>query len=918
LIFPFLLSLIVVVLCIANYELGTYLSGWDTLHPEFNFSSAFKRMLSGVWRSDQGLGAVAIQSHMADLPRVIYLWLTSFILPTSFLRYSYFFLMLLAGPLGIYFLVFYLTGSGQKSGLAGFLAALTYLLNLGTLQHFVVPLEMFATQYGLLPWLFWLIFRILKGAKKKWLIAFSIVSFLASPQAHTATLFYAYFLALVIFLGTFFLLHRQQGRILLGRLLVILLITLSVNIYWMLPNIYAVKTQALEMQESKVNQLFTPEALAKNQTFGKLKHAVILRSFLFDWQVYNTEKRNFETMLVVWQKHFEDPIIFGIGYGVFGLSLFGMVIAVRKKRRKVLAFMPVYLLALVMLLNGTWPVSVVFERLGVISPILQEALRFPFTKFSILFMAMMSFYVGCGLSRIFYFVKGNYPSYGLALLYGGLLITYFLPAFRGNLIHPTMRINIPEEYDQMFNWFKNQDQTGRVAILPIHSFWNWAYYDWGYQGAGFLQFGIPQPILDRDYNRWNRFNEQHQREMAYAIYSQDPAKIRMALRKFNIRWVLFDDSVIAPGISKGATLKWLIPDLLEKTGITMDAAQFGENIRIYSVKPDINNQIMVYQDLLSIGPEMIGALEDVAYASVGPYFTKQEENDIYDPFRASFTRAERFVSDFDGKLVASASAESRLSPVAVCGTGEQIGGREAVGKNLTYISKSRSLCDHFSFPELTHNKSYLVEITSKNIEGFPLQICVSNDLTQHCDLFVHLHTKSDFKTERLLLPPLFDYGKGYTVNINNFTIKDRQSTNELSEVKVYEVDYGVLSRSSFLSSLDLSERVWRENIFPKKWGTWFYEVGIRDQGLDYKGAGKNDSLTLVLSQAHHSGWKAFYLDGFRPIFLNHVLVNNWANGWQLSGNGRTIYIIFWPQLLEFLGFGILGATLLWLVFWKKK
>ena len=86
-----MLALILGLVIGANYTPHTILSGWDTLHPEFNFPLAFERMVSGVWRADQGLGAAAGHSHMADLPRVFLLWLTSFILPQELLRYAFFF-----------------------------------------------------------------------------------------------------------------------------------------------------------------------------------------------------------------------------------------------------------------------------------------------------------------------------------------------------------------------------------------------------------------------------------------------------------------------------------------------------------------------------------------------------------------------------------------------------------------------------------------------------------------------------------------------------------------------------------------------------------------------------------------------------------------------------------------------------------
>ena len=80
-IFPVILISVAIFLCVKNYSPGTYLIGWDSLHPEFNFSEAFARIWQGVWRAEQGVGAIAAHSHLSDWPRLIFLWLESFFLP---------------------------------------------------------------------------------------------------------------------------------------------------------------------------------------------------------------------------------------------------------------------------------------------------------------------------------------------------------------------------------------------------------------------------------------------------------------------------------------------------------------------------------------------------------------------------------------------------------------------------------------------------------------------------------------------------------------------------------------------------------------------------------------------------------------------------------------------------------------------
>src|SRR3990167_5463516 len=89
----------------ANYTPGTILSGWDNLHPEFNFPLSIHRSLFGVWQEYQGLGLLGGMGHASDLFRQLLLFLISAVLPIALVRYVFHFSMLLLGPLGVYFLI---------------------------------------------------------------------------------------------------------------------------------------------------------------------------------------------------------------------------------------------------------------------------------------------------------------------------------------------------------------------------------------------------------------------------------------------------------------------------------------------------------------------------------------------------------------------------------------------------------------------------------------------------------------------------------------------------------------------------------------------------------------------------------------------------------------------------------------------
>jgi len=204
--FPIVLVLGVLFISFKNYTPETYLIGWDSMHPEFNFSLNAKRMLSHVWGGEMGLGAISAHSDMSDLPRVLTLWLVSVLIPSSFFRYFSIFFSLILGPLGIYFLLKYVFQREKVTPWiypASFLGGLFYLLNLGTLQNFYVPLEMFTIAFAGLPWLTLAAFKYLREGKAGNLLFFSLVSVLISPMAYAATQAYAVYFGLFLFLLSF-------------------------------------------------------------------------------------------------------------------------------------------------------------------------------------------------------------------------------------------------------------------------------------------------------------------------------------------------------------------------------------------------------------------------------------------------------------------------------------------------------------------------------------------------------------------------------------------------------------------------------------------------------------------------------------------------------------------------------------------
>ena len=636
----FALLIISFVLCFRNYVPGTFLSGWDTLHPEFNFGLAFQRMFFGVFRTEQGLGAVAGHSHMADLPRVIFLYISHFVLPLNFLRYFYIFTCIVIGPLGMYF---FLQKHIVKQKTASFLGALFYLLNLGTMQTFNVPFEMFTTLFATLPFLFYFSssFITQKEHRVRNLFLFAVLSLLSSPMAYAATLWYVFFACFLIYLFLLSIVHFKENRNSFKSFAILIIVFVTINLFWLVPNIYFVLNHGNEVAHANINRLFSDQAFLRNKEFGNISDILLLKSFYFDWNIY-AGNNAFTDLLSPFINYLKNPLVLLVSY-VFGISFIaGAVFFAKKEKLKSLPFFGVLLFALLFLVNDNFPFAPVFNFFQAHIPFFKEALRFPDDKILNVYVFLVSiFFAYCSYFIIEKIKKINIK---LETLFGIivtiLIIFYALPSFNGNFINSYMKVQIPNQYFQLFSYLNTQNENLRIANLPIHSPWGWVYYNWygnnksSYQGAGFLYFGIKQPLLDRDFDRWSPYNESYYREMSYAIYKQDANLLSNVVKKYKIGFVFIDKSVIDPPNPNSTLYFNESKSLLEKTGLIEYEKDFG-NIELFKIKGSFSSVSSVNSNI-NVNPTTTTTYEDFAYDTYKNYITADPtsnfSNSLY-PFR---------------------------------------------------------------------------------------------------------------------------------------------------------------------------------------------------------------------------------------------------------------------------------------------
>lgn len=631
--YPYLAIIaIVAILFLINYKPGTYLTGWDNLHPEFNFPENIKRSVFAVWQEYQGLGLLGGMAHASDLLRQVFLLTLSLVFPNELLRYIWTFLTLIIGGFGSFVLIKYaLSKINNENKLIALTGAVFYLLNIGTIQTYFVPFEAFIGHFAALPWIIFASFIFFEKISVKTAIFVFLVFLLSSPSFYLPTLFLSSLLAITICLIPFFYKNFKTS---LKKFVKLLSIIFLANAFWLLPFIFFTFTNSSVNLASKINQMATEGIFLQNKEYGNLFNVALLRGFLFG-NVEPNLSGDFFYILAPWRNHFSNLLTVILGFTVFGAVFIGAFQTFKSKSKVALGFAFLFLFGFAMLATDTPPFSILNSFLRNHVPLFNQTFRFPYTKFLTLASLSYSIMLAFGIVWIGEFVKKTSIKRVLPLFFIFFVFIITLPAFQGDLFYQKERLRIPNEYFQTFDYFKKQNPDGRIANFPQYTYWGWNFYSWGYSGSGFLWYGIHQPIIDRAFDVWSRQDENYYWEINYAIYSKNPKLVESVINKYGINYLLIDKNIINP-----VSPKSLFTDDLERLISVIPAVKkditFG-NIEIYKVdlkeKPD--KFVYIPKSLVSAN-NFAWNNTDNAYLENGDYSNTSNYNLFY-PFASLFS-----------------------------------------------------------------------------------------------------------------------------------------------------------------------------------------------------------------------------------------------------------------------------------------
>lgn len=856
------LFVITTILCWRNFTPGTILSGWDNLHPEFNIIANIKRSIFSTWQEYQGLGLLAGMAHASDLVRQLIILPLTLFLPQNLIRYLWHFSMLFLGSFGLYNFVKYIT----KNRTSAWISSLFYLLNFGTVQYFYLAFDPYSTFWGFFPWLILFLFQYLDNPKniKKLLL----INLLATPSFYVQTLFVVYIICIsLVFIIHFF---TRPKTFHLFNYSSIYLIIFLINSFWLLPNIYFTLTRFKVTQNSIQNLMVTDQFVEQIKNRGNIKSFGLLEGQYYDLKT--NDSKNTEFLMDIWHKYLSSPVIQIISYLTISLSLIG-IFSKNKYKKYILVIL---LFSLIAFLSDIPPFSIINNFLHNL-PIINQIFRNSFTK--LLVPMVFSLSVLLGLSVTF-LKKFSY-------LIPFLIFIISWPSFQGNFISPIIRSRIPEKYFQLFDYLKKQDSSKRILNLPQYNYWGWYDFNWNYTGSGFIWYGIDQPITDRTFDVWDNNLENLYWQLHYALISQNSDYFDLLLEKYNISYILFDRNLFFTEAANSGKVIFDNENILTFSQKLTLEKEF-DNLKLYSVSGNQNN-ISLYSNLPNISLSTSSNYLDFALLNY-KYYKNNPDEEFYDifPFNSLASVSPVQTVKINDNILFSSHINYQI-PLELtwipCLTKNPSSTISAINQEVVNF--------YDCGPEVKFDQGYLVKIEYQNILNRPPLVKIFSQSNNR--LIIDTKLPSSQNISYLVVPPIYSFDTGLGINISSLSLSKKASTNKITGISFSPLNWSTIASLHFNQPVNFSEH---QSITSHQFNQTLYSVSLPPISIPSQ---------LVLNQSYSPAWIALYFDIYHRLkLLPHFEINNWANGWEIPNDtNSTVYIIFWPQILEFLGFILL-------------
>ncbi|MFH1601672.1 MAG: hypothetical protein ABIB61_01815 [Candidatus Shapirobacteria bacterium] len=660
----FILALVLIIIILVNFKPGYFILGNDNYSPELNPKLSLSRyLLNPAWRGYRALG-VASDADQADVYRAALYFLLSPIFPGWLLSqifiFSAFFVSSWAAACFSLELVKNKLKKNEKQLLFLF-SGLANLVTLLTIWMFFSPLIPFMSAFAFLPLVLWRLLLLIRKFNLKNSLLFLGATAIFSTCSIVPTTFLVCLAVIAYFLLVYYFLEKPKiaNKKLLARLFLAFGILVIFQLPWILSFGAYLKTNTQALQESYINRILTPNLVEHEARVGNAKN--VLRYYAAWIEEVNDNGssvypfRSWYQENIVAQFTSYLPIILAF-LGVtllFGYRQFG------------------YFLIIFLALSGWFllkginpPFGFVFSFLQDSIPLFKQVFRWQSSKLWALLSTTLPLLAGLGiifinrLKRIKHSLK-----IAIFALIALLEIVYIFPLFIGKMIQSENYVRIPQDYYSLAEFLKENDSQSRIYLAPEANTLYFRQYSWGFWGSSFLNYLLPNPILEKAMTTGSTESEDAQKVLEENYYSKDPLSFVSALSRYNTSLVLSDKS--AARMKNGYEYDWIAHKIMTEENQYLEKIWESGNLSLFRVKNDPSSESLKSFPVIS-GHNWRQLNNILAFSNEAhSYYSQEDKPGVIYPLALSFSQTEfgeNEISFLSSYLTKSANYSFSLAP----------------------------------------------------------------------------------------------------------------------------------------------------------------------------------------------------------------------------------------------------------------
>ena len=636
-----ILFIILSVICVLSFSKGKYLLGNDNYSPELNPGLTIERSIeSPAWRSYRGLG-FGSESEQADVFRSIFFGITEKFLPQDSLGQIFGLLCLFVGS----WFMGELTGLIVKdffkkkySQLGLLLGGVIYVSTLWTPWVFSFHMSPFISQFGFLPLLLFSIYNYLRNPSNKKLFLVFISGILFASSCVIATIFFVDIVIITAFTLYFACIFNKKNKERIKNGVTVLGVFLITQLFWILPFVAYTINNTQGLFDSYVNRSITANTIDLEREMMDASN-----SSRFYTRLLNTDADKGGTKLFPLSDNYNSYNFYKVfSYLPIFFSFVGFVFLILKKKWKPLIFWILALGSWFLIKNGNAPLGEIYIWLQENISIFKQVFRWVSSKMGNVYLISITICSVYGVIMFLDFLTSFFQKKNVKKLLFGILtiLLVIIQLFYGEFLftknlYPERSLaeDFPNEYFELKEYLAESDlETSRIYYAPPSNNGYFREYDWGFVGSVFLNYVIPNPLMDLSLAIGSAVGEKAMYELEDAYLSQDADSFKAYLGRYDVEYVLVDRNLT--DTVYGYDIDW---DLTDNILSSFKKEWESGDLELYSFEQDPIEDILI-SDFNISNPSrennyLLGGFENVKYSNQIeqdslPTFVKIEEERV--------------------------------------------------------------------------------------------------------------------------------------------------------------------------------------------------------------------------------------------------------------------------------------------------